>query len=132
MRSINLELKQDIFNSYENHCEKNEYSMSKRIIGFIESEIPKGFNLIEVNEIKFCPTSEFETVSVLGREYLSVKLGPNVFVIKTDIKIGDKIKNIMFHKDGLIYKLEDCSIIEKDEYTILECKKWETSYEEKK
>lgn len=148
-KKIEFKLDQELFDKYKSHCEENGYDMSKRLRKFIESEIPKKYELIEVSEIKFKPEFEIETIDVMGQKYIAPRKGPNVFVVKTDIdsninyvsSIDDipnedsndvksfKERNLMFYKAGKIYKLEGCSINTSfsEEYTILECKSWSIS-----
>lgn len=140
-KKIEFKLDQELFDKYKSYCEEEGYDMSKRLRKFVESEIPKDYELIEVSEIKFKPKYDIETIDVMGRKYITPRKGPNVFVVKTDITLEETrvisrgydksdLRNFTFYENGVVYKLDDCSVVNKDGYTILESNYWSITWQE--
>lgn len=123
---IEFKLEQEMYEDFKEHCNKNGYNMSKKLRLFIKNEISKKYKEVKINEVKIKPENEIEKVKIMGKEYLSIKKSPNIFVVKADSLTDDK--NIMFNLNNVNYKLEDCIYDKKENYHIIECKYWEMNY----
>jgi hypothetical protein len=123
---IEFKLDECLFLKYKSYCESNGYDMSKRLRMFIESEVPKNYKLIKVDNIIYEPIIEVDIINIMDINFPLIKSSPNVFVIITSDTISE---NISFYFNNKKYNLEGVSITkEEDDNILIECRKYLIEY----